>query len=228
MSDFVFDLQRFASADGEGSPAPASGGQEGLPAVDTVLGGESGPAADASNSGAGNNNPGANETGTAAAPENYDFSSALQDVFGEGAELDTDVSGKFTDILHGLNATQEQAAAAAKFGMEYARSTAQAVAEQIREQDRQEVIGWGEAARKELGGKFDETVTQACTTRNYLEQKIPGFTAMLNQTGAGNHIAMIKAMAMMASLVGEDTGHNGDGAAGSGRSMYDHTDFSKY
>lgn len=37
MSDFVFDLQRFASAGGEGSSAPASGGQEGLPAVDTAL-----------------------------------------------------------------------------------------------------------------------------------------------------------------------------------------------
>ena len=228
MSDFVFDLQRFASTGSEGSPAPADEGQEGLPAVNTVLGGEGGPAADAGNSGAENGNTGTNDTGAAAAPETYDFSSALQDVFGDGAELDTDISGKFTDILHGLNATQEQAAAAAKFGMEYAKSTAQAVAEQIREQDRQEVIGWGNAARKELGGKFDETVTQACTTRNYLEQKIPGFTAMLNQSGAGNHVAMIKAMAMIAPLVGEDPGHNDTVGAVSGQGIYDHTDFSKY
>lgn len=223
MSDFVFDLQRFADTGGADSGA---GDQAGLPAVDTVLGGTEGTTqTETEDTGTSDNGTGNAGTG---APETYDFSSALQDVFGDGAELDTDISGKFTDILHGLNATQEQAAAAAKFGMEYAKSTAQAVAEQIREQDRQEVIGWGNAARKELGGKFDETVTQACTTRNYLEQKIPGFTAMLNQTGAGNHVAMIKAMAMIAPLVGEDPGHNDTVGAVSGQGIYDHTDFSKY
>lgn len=223
MSDFVFDLQRFADTGGADSGA---GDQAGLPAVDTVLGGtEETTQTETEDTGTSDNGTGNAGTG---APETYDFSSALQDVFGDGAELDTDISGKFTDILHGLNATQEQAAAAAKFGMEYAKSTAQAVAEQIREQDRQEVIGWGNAARKELGGKFDETVTQACTTRNYLEQKIPGFTAMLNQTGAGNHVAMIKAMAMIAPLVGEDPGHNDTVGAVSGQGIYDHTDFSKY
>ena len=52
---------------------------------------------------------------------------------------------------------------------------------------------------------------------------------MLNQTGAGNHVAMIKAMALMASLVGEDPGHSGSNAGGAGGgSLYDHTDFSKY
>lgn len=228
MSDFVFDLQRFADTGGADS---GTGGQAGLPAVDTVLGGTEGTTqtgtGDTGTTDAGTSDNGTGNAGTGA-PDTYDFSGVLQEVFGDGADLDADISSQFTDILHGLNATQEQAAAAAKFGMEYAKSTAQAVAEGIREQDRQEVIGWGDAARKELGGKFDETVTQACTTRNYLEQKIPGFTAMLNQTGAGNHVAMIKAMAMIAPLVGEDPGHNDTVGAVSGQGIYDHTDFSKY
>lgn len=166
MSDFVFDLQRFADTGGADSGA---GDQAGLPAVDTVLGGTEGTTQTGTED-TGTSDNGTGNAGTGA-PETYDFSGVLQEVFGDGADLDADISSQFTDILHGLNATQEQAAAAAKFGMEYAKSTAQAVAEGIREQDRQEVIGWGDAARKELGGKFDETVTQACTTRNYLEQK---------------------------------------------------------
>ena len=143
--------------------------------------------------------------------------------------MDDNVSTQLTDILHGLGATQDQAAAAARFGMTYARDAAQAAAQQVQDDYVQEIKSWGDTARQELGGKFDETVAAACTTRNYLEQKVPGFTKMLNQTGAGNHVAMIKAMALMASLVGEDTGHSGSNAGGAGGgSLYDHTDFSKY
>ena len=169
------------------------------------------------------------EPGGQNVPETYDFAGAVSEVFGDEAELDADISGKFTEILKGLNATQEQAASVAKFGMEYAKNIGSEVAQQIQQSYIDEVNGWGEAAKKELGSQFDETVAQACTTRNYLEKQIPGFTKMLNQTGAGNHVAMIKAMAMMAKLVGEDTGGANGGTGGAGAStIYDKTDFSKY
>ena len=199
---FDFDLQRFAEA----------------PAVDTTLGGTEPAPAETDPA------PAANT-----APKTYDYSGALHEIFGDNAEMDDNVSTQLTDLLHGLGATQDQAAAAARFGMTYARDAAQAAAQQVQDDYVQEIKGWGETARQELGGKFDETVAAACTTRNYLEQKVPGFTKMLNQTGAGNHVAMIKAMALMASLVGEDPGHNAGGAGGiGGGSLYDHTDFSKY
>ena len=180
------------------------------PVVDTTLGGsETAPAE------------------TDPAPTTTDPTPA--EIFGDNAEMDDNVSTQLTDLLHGLGATQDQAAAAARFGMTYARDAAQAAAQQVQDDYVQEIKSWGETARQELGGKFDETVAAACTTRNYLEQKVPGFTKMLNQTGAGNHVAMIKAMALMAALVGEDPGHNAGGAGGiGGGSLYDHTDFSKY
>lgn len=205
---FDFDLQRFAEA----------------PAVDTTLGGSETAPAETDPAQTTDPAPAAE-----AAPETYDYSGALHEIFGDNAEMDDNVSTQLTDLLHGLGATQDQAAAAARFGMTYARDAAQAAAQQVQDDYVQEIKSWGDTARQELGGKFDETVAAACTTRNYLEQKVPGFTKMLNQTGAGNHVAMIKAMALMASLVGEDPGHSGSNAAGAGGgSLYDHTDFSKY
>lgn len=205
---FDFDLQRFADA----------------PVVDTTLGGTDQAPAET--------DPAPTTTDPAptadTAPETYDYSGALHEIFGDNAEMDDNVSTQLTDLLHGLGATQDQAAAAARFGMTYARDAAQAAAQQVQDDYVQEIKSWGDTARQELGGKFDATVAAACTTRNYLEQKVPGFTKMLNQTGAGNHVAMIKAMALMASLVGEDTGHSGSNAGGAGGSLYDHTDFSKY
>lgn len=205
---FDFDLQRFADA----------------PVVDTTLGGTDPAPAETAPAPTTDPVPAADT-----APETYDYSGALHEIFGDNAEMDDNVSTQLTDILHGLGATQDQAAAAARFGMTYARDAAQAAAQQVQDDYVQEIKSWGDTARQELGGKFDETVAAACTTRNYLEQKVPGFTKMLNQTGAGNHVAMIKAMALMASLVGEDTGHSGSNAGGAGGgSLYDHTDFSKY
>lgn len=209
----MFDLQLFAES------APSA------PVVPTALGGDEGTPAPQ------DTNPPTEpqDTNPSAAPETYDYSGALHEIFGENAEMDDGLSNQLSDILHGLGATQDQATAAARFGMTYARDAAQAAAQQVQDSYVQEIQGWGETARQELGGKFDETVATACTTRNYLEQKVPGFTKMLNLTGAGNHIAMIRAMAAMASLVGEDPGHSGQGSGGgSGRSLYDQTDFSKY
>lgn len=161
------------------------------------------------------------------APESYDFSGALTDVFGEGSELDETVSGKFSELLQGVHANQEQAAAMAKFGLEFGRDIGQAVAKQIQEGYVEEVRGWGEAAKKELGGDYESTLAKGVQAVNYIETKVPGFTKMLNITGAGNHVAMIKALSLLNGLLGEDTGHNGSsGTPGGG--IYDNTDWAKY
>lgn len=161
------------------------------------------------------------------APESYDFSGALTDVFGEGSELDETVSGKFSELLQGVHANQEQAAAMAKFGLEFGRDIGQAVAKQIQEGYVEEVRGWGEAAKKELGGDYESTLAKGVQAVNYIETKVPGFTKMLNITGAGNHVAMIKALSLLNGLLGEDSGHNGSsGTPGGG--IYDNTDWAKY
>ncbi len=102
------DLQRFADTGGADSGA---GGQAGLPAVDTVLGGTEGTTqtgtGDTGTADAGTSDNGTGNAGTGA-PDTYDFSGVLQEVFGDGADLDADISSQFTDILHGLNATRNR------------------------------------------------------------------------------------------------------------------------
>ena len=86
---------------------------------------------------------------------------------------------------------------------------------------------WADAARTELGGQFEATVARAAAARDALATKVPGLTAMLNETGAGNRIEMIRLMAAVGELIGEDGGVRG-GAAGAEKSIYPNTDFSRY
>lgn len=205
---FELNLQLFADG-GDAGGTPPEGGAPGHPDTgSSLLGGDQG----------------GTEPNTA--PESYDFSGALTDVFGEGSELDETVSGKFSELLQGVHANQEQAAAMAKFGLEFGRDIGQAVAKQIQEGYVEEVRGWGEAAKKELGGDYESTLAKGVQAVNYIETKVPGFTKMLNITGAGNHVAMIKALSLLNGLLGEDTGHNGSGTPGGG--IYDNTDWAKY
>lgn len=215
-----FNLQLFAedgadAGTGSGDAGTAgtdsgSGNEGGLPGTNTVLGGDA-------------------QGSAPQVPEAYDFSGAVKEVFGDTGSLDEEVATQFTELLKGVNATQEQADAMAKFGMQYAQGLGEAITAQIQQSYVDEVSGWADAARKELGNAFDDTVAKACTTRNYLEQHVPGFTKMLNLTGAGNHVAMMKAMAAMASLVGEDRGMGNSGSGGvPGNTLYPNTDWSKY
>lgn len=219
MEKLIFDLQRFAegpesqdeaqdtadttntSTDQEGSDSFIGKGTQ------TALGG-------------------GGESTTPQVPESYDFTAVLKET---GLEADEKNTEEFTNLLKGMGATQEQAAGMATYGIQYAQGVAEAVAKNLQEQYVNEVKSWGDAAKEELGGAYQETLGKAATTRDYIEQKIPGFTQMLNLTGAGNHIAMIKTMAAFADLIGEDPGKmGGAGTAATSTEMYPHTDFSKY
>ena len=214
-----FDLQRFAegqeSQEAEGTQEQAtdtSANQEGSDSfigkgTQTALGGDG-------------------KSTSPQVPESYDFAAVLKEA---GLEADEKSTEEFTNLLKGMGATQEQAAGMATYGIQYAKGVAEAVAKNLQEQYVNEVKSWGDTAKEELGGAYQETLGKAATARDYIEQKIPGFTQMLNLTGAGNHIAMIKTMAAFADLIGEDPGKmGGAGTAATSTDMYPHTDFSKY
>lgn len=220
MEKLIFDLQRFAEgpesqtdeAQGAADTTDTSTDQEGSDSfigkgTQTALGGDG-------------------ESTTPQVPESYDFTTVLKET---GLEADEKSTEEFTNLLKGMGATQEQAAGMATYGIKYAQGVAEAVAKNLQEQYVNEVKSWGDAAKEELGGAYQETLGKAATARDYIEQKIPGFTKMLNLTGAGNHIAMIKTMAAFADLIGEDPGKmGGAGTAATSTDMYPHTDFSKY
>ena len=219
MEKLIFDLQRFAEgpesqdeAQGAADTTDTSANQEGSDSfigkgTQTALGGDG-------------------ESTTPQVPESYDFTAVLKET---GLEADEKSTEEFTNLLKGMGATQEQAAGMATYGIKYAQGVAEAVAKNLQEQYVNEVKSWGDAAKEELGGVYQETLGKAAIARDYIEQKIPGFTQMLNLTGAGNHIAMIKTMAAFADLIGEDPGKmGGAGTAATSTDMYPHTDFSKY
>lgn len=220
MEKLIFNLQRFAEgpesqtdeAQGAADTTDTSTDQEGSDSfigkgTQTALGGDG-------------------ESTTPQVPESYDFTTVLKEA---GLEADEKSTEEFTNLLKGMGATQEQAAGMATYGIQYAQGVAEAVAKNLQEQYVNEVKSWGDAAKEELGGAYQETLGKAAAARDYIEQKIPGFTQMLNLTGAGNHIAMIKTMAAFADLIGEDPGKmGGAGTAATSTDMYPHTDFSKY
>lgn len=218
MEKLIFDLQRFA----EGPESQADEAQTTTETTDTSTDQEG------SDSFIGKSTQTAlgGDGETPQAPESYDFTAVLKEA---GLEADEKSTEEFTNLLKDMGATQEQASGMATYGIKYAQGVAEAVAKNLQEQYVNEVKSWGDAAKEELGGAYQETLGKAATARDYIEQKIPGFTQMLNLTGAGNHIAMIKAMAALADLIGEDPGKmGGAGTAATSTDMYPHTDFSKY
>ena len=86
---------------------------------------------------------------------------------------------------------------------------------------------WGDEARTQLGGQFDATVAKAAAGRDALAAKVPGLVDMLNETGAGNRVEMIRLLAAVSEVLGEDGGLR-DGAGGAEKSIYPNTNFGLY
>lgn len=215
MTD-LFDLQRFAEEDGgdvpadagsspdTGETAPADAGEEkGTEGSaegaksDTILGGKSTPNV----------------------PDAYDFKGIVP----EGMTYDEQSAAAFGDVAKKAGLSQEQAAAIASYGMQYMQQGVDAAMKAV--QDTQ--AGWAQEARDALGGQFDAVVAKAAAGRDALAAKVPGLTQMLNETGAGNRVEMIRLMAAVGELIGEDGGLRG-AQAGAEKSIYPNTDFKRY
>lgn len=215
MTD-LFDLQRFADGDGGDVPADAGSnpdtgdtapdeaeevkdteGGAERAKSDTILGGKSTPNV----------------------PDAYDFKSIVP----EGMTYDEQSAAAFGDVAKKAGLSQEQAAAIASYGMQYMQQGVDAAMKAV--QDTQ--AGWAQEARDALGGQFDAVVAKAASGRDALAAKVPGLTQMLNETGAGNRVEMIRLMAAVGELIGEDGGLRG-AQAGAEKSIYPNTDFKRY
>ena len=222
----VFDLQRFAGDDTDGGAAGATdtppdaddaggeggkgehpennaGGDGGKPSGDTILGGD------------GKNDP----AKPAGVPDTYDFKGVVPD----GMDYDEASAAAFGEVAKKVGLSQAQASTIAAYGMQYMQQGADAALKAVYDTQ----AAWADEARTQLGGEFDATVAKAAAARDALAAKVPGFTAMLNETGAGNRVEMIRLMAAVGELIGEDGGDR-NGSAGTEKSIYPNTDFKKY
>lgn len=171
---------------------------------------------------------GAGETGTQTesttepqgAPESYDFTSSLP----KGGELDEEIATSFGKLCRGMNLTNEQANQMASYGYQYAETIRNA----IEEERVNEVKAWGDTARKELGADFDKTVALCGTGVEHISRTIPNIRQVLNETGAGNRIEIIKVFATLGKLLKEDGGVGGNGVGGANDNPYPNTNFDKY
>ncbi|WP_276677225.1 hypothetical protein [Selenomonas artemidis] len=214
MSCFEFDLQLFAEdagGDAGAAPpaesAPPAGDPAGAPPAggeSTILGGQQNPQG-------GNPPPGV--------PDAYDFKSIVP----EGMEYDEQSAAAFSEVAKKAGLSQEQASSIAAYGMQYMQQGAAAAMQEIAAIRTQ----WGEDARSQLGGQFEATVAKAAAGRDALAAKVPGLVDMLNETGAGNRVEMIRLLAAVSEVLGEDGGLR-DGAGGAEKSIYPNTNFGLY
>lgn len=135
-------------------------------------------------------------------PTVYDF----KDVFPEGTELDETVSADFSKLLNQVGATQEQAVELAKFGSQYAQNILTAYQEQQEQAIVEKQQADYENAKKELGGKFDETVALAGKGIEALTKAVPELRQLLVDSHIDNNINMIKVFAAVGEMVQEDPG----------------------
>lgn len=226
--EMIFDLQRFADGDGgedgaagaADTPPDAGGaggeGGTGKPPADNNMGGNGGkPGGDTILGGDGKNDP-AKPTGV---PDAYDFKGVVP----EGMDYDEASAAAFGEVAKKAGLSQEQASAIAAYGMQYMQQGVDAALKVVYDTQ----AAWADEARTQLGGEFDATVAKAAAARDALAAKVPGFTAMLNETGAGNRIEMIRLMAAIGDLIGEDGGDR-NSSGGTEKSIYPNTDFNKY
>ncbi len=212
----LFDLQRFA--DGDGGDVPADAGSnpdtgdtapDEAEEVKDTEGGAEGAKSDTILGG----------KSTPNVPDAYDFKSIVP----EGMTYDEQSAAAFGDVAKKAGLSQEQAAAIASYGMQYMQQGVDAAMKAV--QDTQ--AGWAQEARDALGGQFDAVVAKAAAGRDALAEKVPGLTQMLNETGAGNRVEMIRLMAAVGELIGEDGGLR-SAQAGAEKSIYPNTDFKRY
>lgn len=160
-------------------------------------------------------------------PESYDFAEFCVD----GVELDAERAEQYSEVLKEAGMSQEQANAVTKYGLAYVQDVAQEVATQYEQAQAQEIKGWADETRAELGGQFDEVVAQAAIGVTYMEKNIPQLREMLDATGFGNRVEAIRLFAQIGQMVAEDDGRaNRGGTANTSdvAGFYKNTNFDIY
>lgn len=166
----------------------------------------------------------ANEDAKAAETVVYDLKGSIP----EGWEFSEEEANKFVGVIKDMKLSNEQANAIAKYGFEYASSIKAAYEKELDEM----VAGWGTTAKTELGADFDATIAKAGSALEAVEKVIPNVRQALNETGAGNRVELIRALAYFGERIAGDPGKaaNVGGAvnkAANEYARYPNTDWSK-
>ena len=159
-------------------------------------------------------------------PVTYDFSGVQMP---EGYTLSADESKIFVDVIKDMGLSNEQAGALVKYGTEYGKRLVDAV---VKEHDEM-IKEWGEKAKTELGADLQKHLSYSAVVLN----KFPGLKEALDESGAGNRVEVIKAMAKLGEYLSSDPGmipnpganpRSGVDPKNDIKSLYPNTDFSKY
>lgn len=220
-NEFVLDLQLFGDeggeSDGGGAEALSQAGSGGV--QETPAG-----AAPTEENPGGKEAAGAEKPGTILGGKEEEAAWDFRGLVPEGMAYDEAAASAYAAVAKEAGLSGAQAQKLAAYGMKYAQDGMAAMARAYAE----EVNGWGNAAKAELGASFDATVRQAGTALEALEAISPGIRQALNETGAGNRVELIRVFAAIGGLVGEDN-FRGFGAGSAAKSArYENTDFSKY
>ncbi len=215
-----FDLQLFADEGGADAGAISE-----APAAKAVTVGESAPVSGEAAEQPTGEKPdvetkGSTLLGGTESEAAWDFRSFVP----EGMQYDEASASAYSAVAKEIGLTGEQAQKLAAYGMQYAKDGISA----MREAQAQQIAGWAEQTKKELGSEFDSTVRRAGTGIEAIERSIPGIRQALNETGAGNRIELVRAFALVGQLVGEDNFRGfGTGAAATS-TKYPNTNFDNY
>lgn len=219
MNEFRLRLQRFAE---EGEPGgAAAGGSIVGGATPTPQTTEPEPQEEGTGSTGGTQGGEPQESGTGnGAPETYDFKPIVPD----GMEYDEKSASEYSALAKECGLSQEQASKIAAYGMNLMKGNAEAAMQAMQQQRSH----WAEEAKTELGADFAPTVAKCGVAMEALDRKIPGLRQAFDETGAGNRIEVIRAMAMLGELIGEDRGHSAGGGTGGDAPIYGNTNFNLY
>lgn len=139
-----------------------------------------------------------------AEPIVYDFTKAF-----DSGQVDQSIADEFSKMLNGVGATQEQAVELAKFGNKYATDLVTAYETQKQQALTEQYESYKENAIKELGNKFDETVSKAGAGIELIEKTIPNIREILAENGLGNRIEVIRMFEKIADMAAEDSNAGG-------------------
>ena len=161
----------------------------------------------------------------AANPVTYDFSGVQMP---EGYALSEEESKQFVDVIKDMGLNNEQAGALVKYGTEYGKRLVDAV---VKEHDDM-IKEWGEKAKTELGADLQKHLSYAAVDRD----KFPGLKEALDESGAGNRVEVIRAMAKLGEYLSSDPGMVPNAGTqrtnvdpmNDAKALYPNTDFSKY